>query len=218
MTEEGDMVVDSNYLVVGNLEPMQESMSVLPYEIWMKTSDGGKGLSAWLADNPGVRVKSMETLEGNMEKKLGDPLIQGTNGILSMSFIIILLLCCVGYLIYWIMSIRSRELLFGILRAMGMRQKEITQMLVIEQIFSGVLAIIAGGVIGVFASRMFVPMIQKGLAATDQMLPLELVIQAGDMVKLFAVIGAMLCVCLFVLGRIVSKMNISNALKLGRTR
>lgn len=215
MTEEGDMVVDSNYLVVGNLEPMQESMSVLPYEIWMKTSDGGKGLSAWLADNPGVRVKSMETLEGNMEKKLGDPLIQGTNGILSMSFIIILLLCCVGYLIYWIMSIRSRELLFGILRAMGMRQKEITQMLVIEQIFSGVLAIIAGGVIGVFASRMFVPMIQKGLAATDQMLPLELVIQAGDMVKLFAVIGAMLCVCLFVLGRIVSKMNISNALKLG---
>ena len=31
----------------------------------------------------------------------------------------------------------------------------------------------------------------------------------------FAIIGAMVCVCLLVLGRIVSKMNISSALKLG---
>ena len=138
-----------------------------------------------------------------------------SNGILSMSFMVILLLCCVGYLIYWIMSIRSRELLFGVLRAMGMRKTEITWMLVVEQICSGLFAIVCGGGIGVLASRMFVPMIQQAYAASEQVLPLRLITQTGDMVQLFAVIGIMLCVCLGVLGRIVSKLNISSALKLG---
>lgn len=215
VTAEGEMMLDNNYLVVGNLGPIQEQMTVLPYEIWMETNDGGEGLYTWLTENPEVKVKGLTNIEEVIQEQKEDALFQGTNGILSMSFIIILLLCCTGYLIYWIMSIRSRELLFGILRAMGMRQKEITWMLVIEQIFSGLLAILAGAGIGAVSSRMFVPMIQKALAATDQMLPLQLITNPWDMVRLFAVIGAMLCVCLVVLGKIVSGMNISSALKLG---
>jgi len=144
-----------------------------------------------------------------------DTMFQGTNGILSMSFIVILMLCCVGYLIYWIMSIRSRELLFGVLRAMGMRKREITWMLIIEQICSGLYAIIMGGAIGILASQMFVPMIQQAYAASEQILPLQLITRSGDLVQLFAIIAAMVCICLLVLGRIISKLNISSALKLG---
>lgn len=65
-----------------------------------------------------------------------------------MSFIVMLVLCTAGYLIYWIMSIRAREMVFGVLRACGMHKGEIFKMLFMEQFFSGVCAVFAGIGIG----------------------------------------------------------------------
>ena len=144
-----------------------------------------------------------------------DTLFQGTNGILSLSFIVILLLCAVGYLIYWILSIRSRELLFGILRAMGMSKNEVFHILLNEQIFCGILSVLTGVGIGAAAAILYVPIIQNAYAATDQMLPLELVCGTGDLIKLFGTVVAVLIICITVLLRIVSKSNITGALKLG---
>lgn len=204
-----------NYMIVANLSYLNEKYGIYPYEVWMDLSDNGEGFYQWLEEQPDLELTSLSDLNEAEEEIIRDTLFQGTNGILSMSFIIILMLCCVGYLIYWIMSIRSRELLFGVLRAMGMRKGEIVGMLVIEQICSGLYAIVAGGFIGVLSSRMFVPMIQQAYAASEQVLPLELITRAGDLAQLFIIIGVVLCLCLCVLGRIVSKMNISSALKLG---
>lgn len=83
-----------------------------------------------------------------MEAVSKDPLLQGTNGVLTMSFIVMLVLCTAGYLIYWIMSIRAREMVFGVLRACGMHKGEIFKMLFMEQFFSGVCAVFAGIGIG----------------------------------------------------------------------
>lgn len=215
VNEDGGVDSADNYMIVSNLSYLKSKWGDYPYEVWLEVEDDGEGFYSWLAEQPKL---SLTKLEDMMEKEMEiiqDTMFQGTNGILSMSFIVILLLCCVGYLIYWIMSIRSRELLFGVLRAMGMRKKEINWMLVIEQICSGLYAIVAGGIIGMIASDMFVPMIQQAYAASEQILPLKLITQTGDMVQLFTVIAMMLCVCLIVLGRIISKMNISSALKLG---
>ncbi len=211
----GEMETEENYMIVANLSNLNDKWGQYPYEVWMSVEDEGEGFYEWLSAREDIALTSLNDMNEEEQGIIRDTMFQGTNGILSMSFIVILLLCCVGYLIYWIMSIRSRELLFGVLRAMGMRKGEITWMLVIEQICSGLYAIVAGGVIGVLASDMFVPMIQQAYAASEQVLPLELITKTGDIVQLFAIIGIMLCICLCVLGRIISKMNISSALKLG---
>lgn len=65
------------------------------------------------------------------------------------------------------------------------------------------------------ASCIFVPLIQKAFASTNQVLPLEFVVYITDLIQLFAVIGVMLCICMAVFRRIISEMNISKALKLG---
>lgn len=213
--EDGTVETFDQYMIVANLTYLEDKWGSYPYEVWLDVSDDGEGLYSWLEEQTNLKLTRLEDMTAKEEEIIADTMFQGTNGILSMSFIVILILCCVGYLIYWIMSIRSRELLFGVLRAMGMRKKEITWMLIIEQICSGLFAIVTGGLIGVAASEMFVPMIQQAYAASEQILPLKLITQTSDMVQLFAVIGVMLCVCLVILGRIVSKMNISSALKLG---
>lgn len=213
--EDGAVQKADQYMIVANISYMLEQWDAWPYQVWMAVEDGGEGFYEWISEQKSLTLSSLHDMAQEEDEIVRDTLFQGTNGILSMSFIVILLLCCVGYLIYWIMSIRSRELLFGVLRAMGMRKREITWLLVVEQICSGLYAIVAGALIGILASRMFVPMLQQAYAASEQVLPLQLITRTSDLIQLFAVIGAMLCVCLIVLGRIVSKMNISSALKLG---
>lgn len=213
--EDGSVLTQEQYLIVANLNFLKERWGVRPYQVWLQTEDEGKGLYQWITEQKDYKLTELTDRNETESRIIQDTMVQGTNGILSMSFMVVLLLCCVGYLIYWILSIRSRELLFGVLRAMGMGRREITWMLTVEQLGSGLYGILAGGGTGLLASYLFVPMIQQAYAASTQILPLQMIFQTGDLLRLFLVIGVMLCVCLLVLGKLVSTMNISSALKLG---
>ena len=210
-----EVVTKDNYLVIANLSQVQEGFEIRPYQVWLKTNEKDTDFFYEWAEENNYKFTSVESLQSNLAEIRTDTLFQGTNGILTLSFIIILLLCGVGYLIYWILSIRERELLFGVFRAMGMRKNEILHMLVNEQIFSGILAILFGGLVGVVSSKMYVPMIQITYAAEKQVLPQTLITDSADMVKLFVVIAVMLCICIAVLIRNIAAMKITNALKLG---
>ena len=215
LNSDGTLRTQDNYLVVGNLSYLQEEWDVYPYEVWMKTDGKTEGIYEFIEESRTLKLTKFNDLSEIREDIRTDTMFQGTNGILTMSFIIVLVLCAVGYLIYWIMSIRSRELLFGVLRAMGMKKTEITQMLMLEQILSGFYSIIAGSIIGFVASYMFVPLVQGAYAASNQVLPLVLTVSLADMIKLFATILMVVVVCIVVIVKIVSGMNISGALKLG---
>ena len=214
LNPDGTYAETDNYLIVAHIATLQSEWGSTPYQVWMTVKGKTDFFYDWVAAE-GINITSYKDASSNLANIKRDTMFQGTNGILTMSFIIILLLCGVGYLIYWIMSIRSRDLLFGILRAMGMGKSEIFHMLINEQIFSGLFSICAGAGIGIVASRMFVPMIQTAYAADNQVLPLELITKTSDMVKLFGIIFLVLLVVLTVLAFIVSKMNITKALKLG---
>jgi len=214
INKDNEIMVADEYLLVANLSYVQRKADVTPYGIWMNFEEETDGFYSYVKEND-IKVKSYTDVIVAKEDLRKDTLFQGTNGILSLSFMVILLLCAVGYLIYWILSIRSRELLFGILRAMGMSKNEVFHILLNEQIFCGVLSVITGVGIGAAAAKLYVPIIQNAYAATDQMLPLELVCQTGDLVKLFGTVIAVLVICIVVLLRIVSKSNITGALKLG---
>ncbi|MBR5659305.1 MAG: hypothetical protein IKX10_07945 [Lachnospiraceae bacterium] len=204
----------NKFLIVGNLSTAQFTWDVRPYEVWFKMTDGADGVYDFIEQN-NIDVEKFEDRFESTRKIRNQTLFQGTNGILTMSFIVILVLCGAGFLIYWILSIRSRELLFGVFRAMGMSKGAILHMLVNEQIFSSLLSIGLGALIGVIASRNFVPLIQIAYSADHQSLPLELITQSSDMVRLFTIIGIVFIVCMIILSRIVLSMKITNALKLG---
>ncbi len=206
----------TNFLIVAHLSTIQSEWGKTPYRVYLKLSDKADDdfFYDFVTDNK-VSLASYENLADKKEAVRQDTLFQGTNGILTMSFIVILILCLAGYLIYWIMSIKSRELLFGVFRAMGMRKGEIVKMLFNEQLATGIFSIAVGAGIGVAASRMFVPMIQLAYAGESQVTPLRLTIYGSDMIRLFSVIFVMVIVSIVVLSRIVSSMKITNALKLG---
>ena len=114
----------TNYLIVANLSQLQASCGVRPYQIWLKMGESSQPVYDF-AQERGIRFSVFRDTSADLIALKNEPVFQGTNGVLTADFIIVLLLCMVGFLIYWILSIRSRELQFGIFRAMGLSMQEI---------------------------------------------------------------------------------------------
>ena len=203
-----------NYLIVAHLAQIQASWGVTPYQIWIKNEDGSSYIYDFAEEN-GISYALFRDSATELVEQKNDPVLQGTNGILTVGFIVVLLLCTVGFLIYWILSIQSRALQFGIFRAMGMSMREVISMLLNEQLFISGLSIAVGALVGHLTARLYMPLIQLAYAASDNALPLEVVRYAADDIRLFSVIGGMILVCMVILGVLISRMKIAQALKLG---
>ena len=199
---------------MGNLSQIQATCGVLPYQIWMKAKGSTQFIYDYIEESQ-LQLLSFNDTSAALVSKKNDPIFQGTNGILTVGFIVVLLLCTTGFLIYWILSIQSRSLQFGIFRAMGMSLREILAMLINEQIFISGASIATGAAIGIVASRLYIPLIQIAYAASDNVLPLSIITAQSDFVKLFSVIGIVILVCMIILGVIISRIKIAQALKLG---
>ena len=205
----------AQYLAVVNLGHLQTVWGARPYEVWMSTNAGSHRFFFEFSTENDLRILSYTDTISNINLSRLNPVVQGTNGILTLNFLITLLICFVGFLIYWILSIRSRVLQFGIFRAMGMRMKDIFGILIKEQILITLSAIAIGTVVGELTARMFVPLIQISFSAVDQIIPLVVVMDWRDYGTIFAVVGSMIFVCLIVLGIYISRIKVAQALKLG---
>lgn len=214
VTDSGEVVQTENYLVVANLSQLQLVNGVAPYQIWLKMEDSTKPVYDFI-EARGLVMNTFRDTSAELIETKNAPLFQGTNGILTANFIVVLMLCMVGFLIYWVLSIRSRELQFGIFRAMGLSMGEVITMLAVEQVLISGSAILIGVVVGALVTYLYLPLIQIAYSAADQVLPLELVTNSGDFIRLFAVIAFMVICCMVILAWLISKIRIAQALKLG---
>ena len=64
-------------------------------------------------------------------------------------------------------------------------------------------------------SAMFVPMLQRTYAAANQILPMRIISDAGDQMRMYGGILSAMLICLVVLTVLVFRLNITKALKLG---
>ncbi|MCR5816711.1 MAG: FtsX-like permease family protein [Ruminococcus sp.] len=198
-----------------NFDYVRVATNVEPYEVWLNLKDGTKTEDFYTAlEDAKKKCDTLEVASQQIIQKKNDPMLQGMNGALTLGFIIIMIMCIIGFLIYWIISIRSRTLQFGILRAMGMKFREIIAMLITEQVLVSGAAIVLSFVVGSIASELFVPLfqsfMQSGAYPEFAVIP-----ERGDYLKIYAALGAMLLFCFAVLGRLIRGINISKALKLG---
>ncbi len=211
---DGVKTESNHYFIVGHLSYIQSVYTNRPYEVWFNMTDSSEPMYDFIDEyNPDLTKFEDTNIEITEQKN--DPIFQGTNGLLTVGFIMILSLCAVGFLIYWTMSISARQLQFGIFRAMGMSMKEILYMLVFEQICVSGYAILVGGIVGFISSYLFVPLIEINYAAVEQSIPLEIISSTADNIRIFVVIAIMITICLSVLSAMVSKLKIAQALKLG---
>ena len=124
-------------------------------------------------------------------------------------------ICLVGFLIFWIININQRTLQFGIFRTMGLSLKKIIGMLIWEQVLSTALSIIAGIAIGDLTTRLFVPLFQLAYSGAEQVPPFKMLALATDYLKVYGVVGFMILLGTSILARIISRIDMAQAIKLG---
>jgi len=209
-TEEGE------YFVIGNYNYVRLQTRLQPYQYWLKMEEDAGTAEVYEAiAQKNYTVKSIVNARQDIISQKNDALLQGTNGSLTMGFIVTMMIAMVGFLLYWIISIRSRELQFGILRAIGLTRERVWVMLIWEQALLSAAAILAGIMIGSIASQLYVPMLEMVYSAAQQVPPFKVVASRTDYIRIYCVVGFMLAAGFAVLGALISRIRITQAIKLG---
>ena len=234
---EGNVTEQEKYLIVANYATVVEKFGMTPYSVWMNLSKGktvddivgylggensenSDSTADNLTDTQSEKVQSeiyrnITSAQQLIDENKNSATVQITNGMFTLSFILSLIVCSVGFLLYWVMTLKQRELQFGIYRAMGMRMREVKEMLLNEQIFLSFLPLLAGAGIGITATAMFVRLISIIYLPQKHNIGVNVYIYPSDMLELTGVLFVAVAVCYVVISRLLKSMKIAQALRLG---
>ena len=212
----GEETVACDFLIC-NLDFLQSKFTKEPYDVWIKKADGVEDsvLYDYIWSHSELQAESVEYLGQEIIEAKNDPLLQGFNGMLTLGFIITMFICVIGFLIYWILSIKTRTLQFGVFRAMGMSVKNVIGMILCEQGLISLVSILAGVILGGFTSDLFVPMLEMVYSVSEQVPEFVVVASRADYGKIYLIIAFMLLLGIAILSRIIIRTKIDQALKLG---
>ncbi|RPJ27939.1 MAG: ABC transporter permease [Chloroflexi bacterium] len=228
---------EQDTLIVGNLEELTlRSGAEYPHEVWLGTRRNAdpdfiayavRGFSILLdrqADQSklvqnglNTIVKDWTSAEMNIETEQRRPERQGLFGLLSVGFVSSALLTVLGFLLYALFSFRRRFIEMGMLRAIGLSIQQMTSLLAAELAFLVLLGIGVGTLLGVFASRLFVPFLQIGASTQSQYPPFQIEIAWLSIAEIYVLFALLFVAALSALSALLVRMKIFQAIKLGET-
>ncbi len=214
--DDGKVEEHEKYLIVADYATVVNNFTITPYYVWMRLSpnaDSSQIINA--IEEKDIQLEFKESCQELIQLQKDTAMLQITNGMFSVGFIISLLICGVGFLIYWILTIRERELIYGIYRAMGMNMKEIVTMLIIEQIFGSLLAALSGFFVGLTTTVLFTRLIALVYLPKKHNMPISVFIEPADTIKMIVIVSLVFIICFFIIRKIVKNMNIAKGLKMG---
>ncbi len=146
--------------VVGNMDQLTTISGITPiHEIWLKIDpladevDIRKALPATVQVVPNIGQDARVVI--SQEKAKFERV--GIFGTLSIGFLASASMAILGLLIYSYASLRERMYHFSVLHAVGLLHRQIVTQVVMEYTFLAAFGAFGGTVIGIMASRFFVP-------------------------------------------------------------
>ncbi|OPA78494.1 ABC transporter permease [Paenibacillus selenitireducens] len=204
---------------VANLDYIYDQVPLIPYKVWLKMEP--KALVAPLIDElakNNVELASVDDVRTELVKQNKHPQRGGVFGILSLGFLVSIIISLIGYLLFWFFNLSGRVVQFGVLRAMGLSRKQLTGMLLLEQIFTAGLSIVLGVLIGKLSSILFLPFLQTTENVNMQVPPFRIVFDAKDTTQLYIVVGVMMLTGAALLFMHIRRLRVHQAVKMGEER
>ena len=210
------IIENERYLVVVNSAALNISYGELPPDIWMDLKAGKtlKDIENYLETNE-MEYNRLTGLGEELDKVFGSAMLLITNGLFNISFIVSMVICMIGFLIYWLTSIRSRQMYFGVYRAMGMGMKALGRMLIKEQILSTATSIVSSVIVGAVTSILFIRLISCIYLPDRHTIPLRIFVSYSGYVRIGIMMAAVIVLCMFIIIGFIKKINISEAIKMG---
>ncbi|WP_051371364.1 ABC transporter permease [Streptomyces sp. 142MFCol3.1] len=154
--EGGRLLLDSRALAAslvarGALPPQED--------FWWLSARGGDPAPAVAAirDADGVGT-ALDTPQA--EKTLrGDPLQHGTRGVLTLCLLLAPAFAVIGFTMHAVLSTRERRPEFALLRALGVRKRQFTGLLLTEQLLIAMVSVVLGAALGTALAGLIVPLV-----------------------------------------------------------
>lgn len=208
--------VDAPKLVVGHLSYFQNNLAVEPYEVWLKLRPDMTSQALYDAlELKHIKIESLVDTKQMLVRSKNDPFQLAVNGVMTLGFLIAISISFMGFLLYWVLSLSGRILQFGVLRAMGISYAQLIGMLVAEQMLTSGAAVLIGMITGNTASRLFVPLFQLTFDSSSQVPPFQVSFDPNDQLHLYIIVLVMIGIGLLLLGGMLSRIKIHQAIKLG---
>ncbi len=218
-------VETDNYLIILNIKSVDYVAPNQPYSVWMntdKTVPELKSLTVKLgaeAEDYEDRVSARLTniINCAKERYIGqiNPLRQATNGSLTLGFTAVIFICAVGFIIYWMISIKSRTLQIGTMRALGMSFRDIYEMVLWEQFLICFASIIVGVISGMASGVLFAPLLQSAFGSMGDMPPYQVAFEFIDIIKLVILILLLISISIAAGIFMLKRIKATTAIKLG---
>src|SRR5690606_9987933 len=203
-------------LIVANLPYVQNMRSIEPYEVWMKLKEDATREEFYESiSNKGIPILAMKDIYPNLVDLKNSGLLLGLNGTMTLGFLISLMISFIGFIVYWVLTIKSRTLQYGIYRAMGIPMRKLIGILVSEQVLTSGVACALGVIIGGITSILFVPLFKLSFNIKEMMPPFEVVSDASDEMKIYGFVIVMLVLGCSILIGFLRSIKIHQAIKLG---
>ena len=205
----------TDYMIVMNYHYVMTLDDTTTYDLWLKKEAGASSndiYDSWekqgLTDNV-LKISDRQTAL-NAEK--ADSLVMALNGLFSMGYIATMIISFMGFLLYWLLSVRKRRLQFGVLRAMGLSKFKLSLMLFWEHMMTSGISVVIGIFVGYLTSYLYLPVLEKTFTT---LLPLTLSYNTADNIKVFILVAIMIISGIIVLSRYISRLRINEAVKIG---
>ncbi|GIQ64185.1 hypothetical protein PACILC2_27530 [Paenibacillus cisolokensis] len=210
---------DKSPFVIANLDYIYDQLPIKPYEVWLKMKPGA--LVAPIIEelqSQGIELASVQDSRTELITQSKHPTRGGVFGILSLGFLVSVIVSLTGYVLFWFFNLSGRVVQFGVLRAMGLSRKQLTGMLLLEQIFTAGLSIALGVAIGKVTSLLFLPFLQTTDNVVDAVPPFRVIFDSQDTNQLYAVVGFMILLGAVLLFLHIRRLRVHQAVKMGEER
>lgn len=201
-------------IFVANWSYVQNTFGVLPYFVWFKTTPQAS-LPKMVSDLQKSKLFATQPVDRRvlLGQAHANPQRTGSNGLLTIGFLVAALLTVLGYLLYALLAMRNRMLQFGLLRAMGLPRTSLSTAVVVEQIFLLCAGVLGGLFVGDWAAALFLPFFQSSNGGS---VPPFLVSGPGpDLLRMGGILALLLGLAIIGLLQGLRGMRIGEAVKLG---
>ncbi|GBF75508.1 ABC transporter permease [Paenibacillus sp. 598K] len=205
--------------IIANIDYIYDQVPMIPYDVWLKMKDGALTTPIIHAlQEQGVELASVKDVRKELAAQAKHPTRGGVFGILSLGFLVSILVSLAGYILFWFFNLSGRVVQFGILRAMGLSRKQLTGMMLLEQVFTAGLSIGLGILIGKVTSILFLPFLQTTSNVAESVPPFRVIFDSKDTMSLYIVVGVMMLTGATMLFLQIRRLRVHQAVKMGEER
>lgn len=187
-------VYDDTTTFIGNLDYISTLIGLTaPHDIWFKLKPGATTTEVFKSASSLLSVK----MNPNKVSDTHDLILQeqgrmervGIFGTLTVGFLATALMAILGLLIYSYASLQERAYRLAVLNAVGLSRRQLMAQVVMEYAFLALFGAVAGALIGLAASNLFVPFFRYTGAQGVPLPPLLPMIAGGQLRTLTLVFG-----------------------------